>query len=1096
MKKLFLLPVLLAAFNLFGQCPGLTPNITFTDPTCFSSFDGVISASPSGGSGNYSYELIDGASNSAGTNTTGTFFNLPADSYSFIIEDIGNSCFDTTIVTLTEPAPIVITTIITDDICNGSCAGIIDVQATGGTFVYQYSIDGGATFQGSNIFTNLCAGTYNVLVQDANGCVEQISATVQQPALITVSETITPDSGAGDGSITVTATGGSGGLTFDWTGPNGFTSTSQNISGLVAGTYVLTVTDGNGCTTIETMIVSSTALVTTHFTMDPMCFGNADGGVDVQVTGGSGNYEFEVFDLAWNPIYQSTTFFSFYGLPAGQWAYVVTDLTTSDADTNYFDLFDPMQIMAFETITHATCGQCNGSIMVNTTGGTPPYAYNWSNGSTTAWQNGLCPGVYTIDIVDANGCIVTMSYTITNTGASFSGSTTVTDATCGNCDGSILFSPSGGTAPYTYLWDDPIGQTTNPAVNLCAGIYSVTVTDNSGCSMVFMDTVGNGSNVAATVMTTTNTSCLACDGEVTVVATGGTPPYTYVNVTTQDTNTTGTFNGLCANVHYVEVIDAAGCSNVVTYIINQTGLTGLNYSSVVTDETATGASDGSIDISYDTTTYPNMSFSWSPISATTEDLLNLPSGTYTVTLLDSATGGCESYTETVNTLPSHGYVMGQVFSDNNGDCIFNTGDTYLSNVLITITDGTNTYTTITYGSGYYYMVLPNGNYTVTPTLSSPFTINCAGSQNVTIAGSNVTGVNFYASAPPFEDLCIYNSSGWGFVPGFATTISTTVINNGNMTSSGELSVILPAGIIYNYSNPVPTSISGDTLFYDVNNLVPGGSFVVYTSVTTPTWFQLGDVVENCANIALLGGGTDANPACNSYCSYTTVVGSYDPNDKAVQPMGIEEEGYIETDVEEFTYLIRFQNTGTAPAHNVYITDTLDAMLDPTTLQVLSESHNMTVEFPLPHVVKFRFDNIMLPDSNANEPESHGFVQFKINTANTPLLTETIENTANIYFDFNEPVITNTTLNTYADFSSVAEVANDEFFVYPNPAGDQIFVANIVNANYRIYDLQGKVLNVGQVMMNEPLDISSLTTGVYFIEIQTDQGVAKKMFTKQ
>lgn len=1094
MKKLLLTLLLGLPALLSAQCPGLTPNVSTVDLTCFGMTDGSISATPSGGSGTYNYQLLDGSNNLVSANGTGIFNNLVAGSYNYVIEDQGNACYDTTAVILMEPSLITMFNNIVDDGC-GNCNGQIDIIVTGGTPGYTYSIDGGSTFQGGSTFNNLCTGTYSTLVMDMNACIMQEPATVGQAAPITLNETNTPDSGSGDGSITLSATGGVGGFGFSWTGPNSFTSTSQNLTNLVAGTYVVTVIDGNGCTEVLTVVVQSTALVTTFWTMDPMCFASADGGINVSIGGGSGNFELEVTDLSYNVFYSSTTNFQHFGLWAGQYYYIVTDLTTSDADTVMFELYDPMPITAFESITHATCGLCNGEIFINVTGGVAPYTFNWSNGTTTQVVTGLCAGTYNVDIVDGNGCIQSLGYTVTNTGTAFSGSTTPTNATCGNCDGSIAFTPSGGTGPFTYQWDDPSGQTTNPATNLCDGIYTLSVTDGSGCSMSFMDTISDGSTVFASAANPTNSSCFACDGSVMIIGGGGVPPYTYVNVLTQDTNSTGMFDSLCANIHYAEVIDANGCSNIVTYTIGQTTLGSFTYSSNVTHESAAGASDGSIDIVYDTIANPNLTFEWSPISVTTADLQNLPAGVYTLTIEDTVTGGCMTINQTITTIPANGYIMGQLFSDNDGNCVFSTGDNYIANATVTVTDGTNTYTGLTNSYGYYYILVPNGTYTATPTFSSNYTVNCTGSQSVTVAGSNVGGINFSATTPPFEDLCVYSSS-WGFVPGFDAYIYTYVMNHGNLTSSGEVAVVVPTGTNYLYSTPSPSSTSGDTLFFDVNNLAPGTYFSISTMVNVPVWFQLGDLVEVCAEVELLGGGTDTNPACNENCYYDVVVGSYDPNDKAVQPMGVGNEGYIETDVQEFTYLIRFQNTGTAAAHNVYITDTLDAMLDQGSIQILASSHDMYVEFYQDDVVRFRFDNIMLPDSNSNEPESHGYVQFKINTAAVPQLTETIENTANIYFDFNEPVITNTTLNTYADFSSTTVVENAELEVYPNPTKDLLFVRNVDNANYIIYDMNGRIIQTGRVQNSTPIGVSEISAGTYFLEVDTVTGKERRLFTKE
>lgn len=989
----------------------------------------------------------------------------------------------------------------TDITCFGFADGQISSSPSGGVgpFFYQL-LDPNNNMISANStgnFMGLVAGSYNLVIQDqGNACYDTTVVLVNEPDPIQAFETIVPDNGLSSGSISLTVIGGVNSYSFNWTGPNGFTSVNQDITGLEAGVYVVDIVDANGCFLTQTFTVLSAAISTTFYTMDPFCFGEPNGGISVTINGGTGSYNFQITDLSYNALFSSTSSTDYYNLIAGQYYYIATDLGSSYADTNYFELYDPAPVTVVESITHETCGQCNGAITLNVFGGTATYTVSWSNGSTTFNQSGLCSGTYTVDLYDANGCYSTYTYTVTSTGGTpFTGTTTPTASTCSNCDGSIAFTPTSGTAPYNYLWDDPTAQNTSSANNLCAGVYSVAVTDASGCTITFTDTVDTGAWVYGSVINSAPSSCLACDGSVEVTGAGGTGPYTYVNVLTQDTNSTGLFDSLCPNVNYVQVIDANGCSGIVSYTIAQIELPGLNFSDSTVDESTIGANDGSINISYDSGLYSDLDFLWQPDSSTSEDLYNVPNGTYWVQITDSASGGCGTYVSTVGVLASSAYISGQLYQDNNGDCSYNAGDSYLANVLITISDGTNTYTALTNSYGYYYVLVPNGSYTVEPTFPSNYTTSCGISQNVTIAGSNVSGVNFFATASPYEDLCVYNY-GWGFTPGFTAYIYVYVQNNGNVTSDGDLSVVIPSGTTYLWSDITPSSVNGDTLFFSMSNLAPSSYSTFYIALDIPTWFQLGDIVEICSSIDLLGGGTDVNLACNNDCYYDIVVGSYDPNDKAVDPMGIDSPGYIETDENEFTYTIRFQNTGTAPAHNVYITDTLDAMLDRGTLQVLAASHDMYIEYYMDDVVRFRFDNIMLADSNSNEPESHGYVQFKINTKNAPQLTETVENTANIYFDFNEPVITNTTLNTYADFSSVSEESNSKLLVYPNPTNGKIHLSVQDQSSYKIIDMNGKLIQNGSAFANQSIEVSSLTSGIYFIEIESSSEILRSKFTKE
>lgn len=1106
------LTILVTAFlfsltNLTAQCPSFTIDSSTVDPTCPGLNDGTISimASPiSGPSTSFVYELFNnGGSRLDSVGPLGgaqTFINLYFGDYYIVTTHPTYGCTDTTFFTLIDPIPMVFINNVTDITCSGNCDGTITGQVIGGVdpINYDYYSQAPNSYLSSGpSISNLCAGQYYVVATDANYCVMDIYETINEPLPITVSETITDDNGSTNGSISLTVTGGANGYTYYWTGPNGYTATTQNISNLSAGVYTVNVTDYNGCTTSSTYTVASNSAMTTSFwTMDPMCAGGADGGVQVNINGGTGSYTFEVLDPSDYLIYSSNTVDYYYGLPAGTYYYVVTDLGTNDTDTNYFDLYDAFPVYVTETVTDASCGQCNGAISLNVTGGVTPYSVSWSNGSTTFNQSGLCAGTYTVEIYDANGCYSIYTYVINNAGGTaFTGTTSSTDATCSNCDGAISFTPNGGTAPYSYMWDDPTNQTTNNGLNLCPGIYTLSVTDATGCTMAFTDTVNSGSLVTGSITNMTNTSCLACTGTAQFSATGGIGPYYYVNPVTQDTNTTGYFDSLCSGVQYIEIWDAAGCSEMMSYTISELGLPGLNYSSVITDESIATAYDGSINISYDANAYPNLTFLWSPWNATSEDIMNLTTGNYSVTMTDPVSGGCESHTETVGSYSSYGYIGGIIYEDLDGDCSYSSGEYGLSNILVTVTDGTNNYSGLTGPNGTYTILVPNGTYTVTASSPSGYSANCGTTTSTTVNGQYSIGNNFGFNAPPFEDLCTYVSS-WGFVPGFTAYAYVYFSNYGNTVSSGEITVELPAGVDYLGSDLAPTSINGNILTFTLNGIAPSFTSYISIGIGVPTWFQIGDPIVLCSTIDLLGGGTDINLACNNNCYVDVVSGSYDPNDKAVQPHGTDSPGYVETNVDEFTYTIRFQNTGTAAAHNVYITDTLDAMLDRNTLSILAASHDYSVEFYQNDVVRFRFDSIMLPDSNSNEPESHGFIQFKINTLNTPQLTETVQNTANIYFDFNEPVITNTTLNTYADFSSVAYDEEMGLQLYPNPTNGILYTTIEESVSYKIFDLEGKMIMNGRLVAFEGIDVNQLTNGLYFVEISTSTGIIRDKFIKQ
>lgn len=224
-----------------------------------------------------------------------------------------------------------------------------------------------------------------------------------------------------------------------------------------------------------------------------------------------------------------------------------------------------------------------------------------------------------------------------------------------------------------------------------------------------------------------------------------------------------------------------------------------------------------------------------------------------------------------------------------------------------------------------------------------------------------------------------------------------------------------------------------------------------------------------------------------------VTGSFDPNDKAVWPSR-DAQNSFHTDVdEEFRYTIRFQNTGTDTAFTMVIVDTLSAALDPSTFRLLATSHPVLVEFAGQNALRFRYDNILLPDSNTNEPASHGAVSFAIEPY-WPVLTPTIENRADIYFDFNPPVLTNVISSLITVSTSTKEIiSNNELFIYPNPASDEIMITlkNQLSNPERIIliNLLGETILEKHISGtdNYSLNVSSLPPGLYVLNVVNEKG---------
>jgi len=268
-----------------------------------------------------------------------------------------------------------------------------------------------------------------------------------------------------------------------------------------------------------------------------------------------------------------------------------------------------------------------------------------------------------------------------------------------------------------------------------------------------------------------------------------------------------------------------------------------------------------------------------------------------------------------------------------------------------------------------------------------------------------------------------------------------------------------------------------------------------------------DVVELCGNpnnwtpgLVTSQPQNDADPVVDIYCG--VVTGSYDPNDKMGLPTGLTNQHYIQPN-QQLQYMIRFQNTGNDTAFTVVIRDTLDPNLNIFTVTAGVASHPYQFRMYGPRVLEWRFENIMLPDSNVNEPASNGFVTFHVEqNPNLPQGT-IIRNDADIYFDFNAPVITNETEHQIYYGSPLGiepepqSIPNNWFEIYPNPASGTINIRTKLRTNesYQITDLQGRVLLTGKLRDTETtVAVDKLSRGVYILKLSESQHSA--IFVKQ
>ncbi len=516
---------------------------TYTSITCAGLTDGTITVVASGGTSPLMYDL------GAGPQANGLFTGLAVNTYTVTVTDAHGCTIASNLINIGGPTPILIYgEFHTDLTCFESGDGTINIQVTGGIGPYEFTL--GSLTQSGSIFVGLDAGSYQVLITDANGCQEYSSVIdLEEPTHIDITEVHTnvTSCGATDGTITLIVSGGTPGYTFNWENSSGtFTSTSQDLTGLAGGIYYLTVTDDTLCTETLTVIISETGAPTvTAVVTNNTCYGDCEGTISTTTTGGTPPYTF-----GWSNGYLGDTII---GLCAAPINLTITD----DAGCNAYlieEITQPDSIIITTVVTAETChSACDGTVTVNASGGTIPYSYDFGSGpagSNTA--SGLCPGVYFLTVTDNNGCSDSASYTIDV--YSLTLSFTNTNVTCfGLCNGMSSVSVTGSTSPYTYLWSN--SDVTSITTNLCAGIYYVTVTDISGCTTADSIFIIEPTALAVTMSSTDDHDGIG-DGTATAIPTGGTLPYA---IYWSSGGATNTETNLVAGMYFVTVTDANGC---------------------------------------------------------------------------------------------------------------------------------------------------------------------------------------------------------------------------------------------------------------------------------------------------------------------------------------------------------------------------------------------------------------------------------------------------------------------------------------------------------------------------------------------------------
>jgi PKD repeat protein len=540
--------------------------------------------------------------------------------------------------------------------CNGSEDGEVAATVSGGCSPYNFLWSNSQTTQTAD---GLAAGEYILVVTDANGTQATDTIVLTQPEPLSTDSLDSPRfiggtnvscAGAADGAIDIHIIGGAEceNYNFFWTGENGYTSIDEDLTGIVAGTYVVTVTDANGCThqdsitLTEPQPLNAQSFPNTYNGFNVSCFGSSDGAINVEVSQGNAPYTYQ-----WS---NGETTQDIDSLLAGVYTVIVVDQNGCQS-TQSITLTEPSDLIVFPTdTTLVNCGgEQNGQFVVQAAGGVPAYSYLWSNGDIDPILNAVGAGVYEVVVTDLNGCQNSLELQMTEPAPLIVAVLQVNNAVCfGNDDGSATILASGGVSPYGYNWIS-IGQNAQTATELSAGEYIYLVTDANGCTN--SDTVEITQPDQIILITSNDTTI--CPGTVvplTAYATGGGGTYLITWAGGQGFgNTYDAYFTQLTNVA-VTAVDQHGCTSVPNSVIVST------FTPVVAafEEIVLDACTFPVEVDFQNNSTNAISYSWTFGNGDSSAQF-LPSTvydtaqTYTISLVATSPDGCVD--STVQLLP-------------------------------------------------------------------------------------------------------------------------------------------------------------------------------------------------------------------------------------------------------------------------------------------------------------------------------------------------------------------------------------------------------------------------------------------------------------
>ena len=766
-------------------------------------------------------------------------YNVLAGTYTYLISD-ANNCNASVSIQVNEPSALSISLIGTNVNCNGLNNGSITSNVSGGTLPYNYLWSNGAF---TSSVTNLAPGNYSLAVTDANGCAVNSNVTITEPLLLTANATLnTPIlCNGGQGVISISGNGGA----LPYTGTGNFTVNS--------GISNYTITDANGCIAQTSIVVNEPSLLQANSVISQsiLCNGGT-GQITVSAAGGTVPY----------------TGTGLQSVLAGNYTYSVIDANGCTANTS-INIIEPAALTITVTGNNPLCnGSGNGSASAVVTGGTSPYTYSWSNGTSTSAATNLTSGTYTVQVTDANGCVISGSVTLTQPGTLSTNAIISSAILCNGGTGQVTVNANGGLAPYTgtglfnaiagissFTVSDANGCTASTSINVTepaplivnatiatpiacfggngnvfisavggtpgytgtgsfnvpSGTYTYPVTDINGCSSSTTITINQPTALIANSVISTPIACNSGSATILVSGVGGTPNYTG----------TGNFNAQ-AGVQSYTVIDANGCSSITTINVNQPSVLTSSISSQ--NVTCNGLNNGSAVVTANGGT-PNYSYLWSN-GDTTASVSNLSPGAYSVTVTDA--NGCQSVSNVNITQPT--VLTSAVVQTANILCFGGTGS-----VFVSANGGNAPYV----GTGSQSVVAGNQSFTITDangctstssilitqptqliaTATQTTPILCFGGQ-ATVAVTGTGGTGAYA--------------GTGSFSAFAGNITYTINDANGCTSTTTILISQPTSVTGTFNNTSVTcfGLSNGNSIASVSGGTPGYTYLWNTGSNT------------------------------------------------------------------------------------------------------------------------------------------------------------------------------------------------------------------------------------------------------------------------